>query len=177
MSTLPLAPTYTYTDRQGVEWILGVCGVNAKVNDSGTTVVTTDEENYLTYSIYVASQTIDMYLLNRYSADVLAGSWVIRNWASIIAAYRVSLRRCNAPPTSLQYEYEQTMESLTKISVGQLMIGNLPSLATPGIAMSNLRMDPRFTGRQMRVETPISSTIPTGYRQTKDISTGFIAEQ
>lgn len=175
--SLPAVPANLYTDRAGVELILGVCGVNLRINDSETTVVSADEENYLNYLIYTASQEIDMYLSNRYDPAVMLTSWMIRNWCSIIAAYRVTMRRCGSPPVALQWEYEQTMEKLGLIRVGQLEIGGLASLATPGIAMSNLRIDPRFPTKQLRVEGQISGQQPNNQRPfITDITTGWFSE-
>lgn len=175
--SLPAVPSNIYTDRAGVELILGVCGVNLRINDSETTVVSAEEENYLTYLIYTASQEIDMYMANRYDPAVMLTSWLIRNWCSIIAAYRVAMRRCGSPPVALQWEYEQTMTKLDLIRVGQLDIAGLASLATPGIAMSNLRIDPRFPSKQLRVETQISGQQPNGPRPIQtDIQTAWFSE-
>jgi phage gp36-like protein len=175
--SLPTVPTNLYTDRAGVELILGVCGVNLRINDSETTVVSADEENYLNYLIYTASQEIDMYLSNRYDPSVMLQSWLVRNWCSIIAAYRVAMRRCGSPPVALQWEYEQTMDKLGLIQVGQLEIGGLASLATPGVAMSNLRMDPRAITKRMRVEVPISGQQPNNQRPViKDIQTSYFPD-
>lgn len=173
----PAAPANIYTDRAGVEFIMGTCGVNLRINDSETTVVSTAEEQYLTWATYVASNELDMYISNKYDPSVMAQSWLIYNWASIMAAYRVTLRRCGSPPAALQWEYEQVMDKLAQIANGQLQIAGLASLATPGIAMANLRLDPRFPYKQMGVETQISGQQPNGNRPVKkDLQGTFFTE-
>ena len=175
--TAPSAPANVYTDRAGVEMILGSCGVNLRINDSETTVVSTSEELYLTHATYIASQEIDMYISNKYDPSVMSESWLIYNWASVMAAYRVTLRRCGSPPASLQWEYEQVMDKLSQVANGQLQIAGLASLATPGIAMSNMRMDPRFGYKQMRVEGQISGQQPNGNRPViRDIRDQYFTE-
>jgi len=175
--TAPAAPANVYTDRAGVEMIMGACGVDLRINDSETTVISTVEELYLTHATYIASQELDMYISNKYDPSVMSQSWLIYNWASIMAAYRVTLRRCGSPPASLQWEYEQVMDKLAQIANGQLQIAGLASLATPGIAMANLRIDPRFPFKQMRVETQISGQQPNGNRPVaKDIQGQLYSE-
>jgi hypothetical protein len=173
----PAAPANVYTDRAGVEMIMGACGVNLRINDSETTVISTAEELYLTQATWIASQEIDMYLLNKFNTETLTGSWLIYNWASVMAAYRVTLRRCGSPPASLQWEYEQVMDKLAQVANGQLQIAGLASLATPGIAMSNMRIDPRFGIKQMRVEGQISGQQPNNNRPViKDIRNEYFEE-
>lgn len=165
----PPTPTNIYTDRAGLDAVIGSCGVDLRVNDSETTVVSAAEQLFIDYAINVASGEVDMYLANRYAPSALATSWVIYNWCSVLAAYRLTIRRCGSAPVALQFEYENVKKLMSEVQNGQLQIAGLPSLATPGCQFSNVRIDPRFVQRQMRVERVISDTTPTRGPQLNDI--------
>lgn len=175
MPFLAPVPTNIYTNRSGVEAVMGVCGVNLRVNDSQTTVVSEVEESYLNYAIYVASAEIDLTLSNRYAPAMLATSFAVYNWATVIAAYYLTIRRCGAAPAALQWEYEQTKQRLREYQLGLAEIAGLPSLASPGISMSNVRMDPRAPVNQMGVEPSISDSTQTSYPQIQNILAAFWA--
>lgn len=169
----PSTPQNVYTDRVGVEAIMGQCGVDYKLDDDGTTVITSAKEQNLTYAINYASNRIDMYLANRYSPAVLATSWIVWHWASVIAAHTLSKRRCAGASVSLQAEFDQTMSELGQIKTGQLDLGNVPSLASPGASVSNVRLDPTFVTKRMRVEKSISDSTSTSAPVIRDIIDGY----
>ena len=170
---MPVTPPNIYTSREYVEAIMGVCGVNLRINDSETTVISAVEESYLNYAIYVASATVDMYLSNRYAPALMLTNMTVINWATIMAAYRVAIRRCGSAPASLQWEYEQTMDMLKQVQDGTLPISNIPSLSSPGASLSNVRLDPRFPFKQLRVEGQLSDSTPTRAPVVKDIPGQF----
>jgi len=174
--TIPV-PANIYSDRTGVEIVMGQCGVDSRLNDSETTVISAAEEQTLTTLIYYCSQEIDMFLLNRYPASQLTTSYLVYMWCSVMVAYRLGMRRCGSVPQALQWEYEQTMEKLRQIQIGQMDIGGLQKLSGPGAIWSNVRLDGRFREKQMRVEPNISNSTPTPYPQHKDLVDVWIQER
>ena len=150
--------------------------MNLRLDDDGTTVVTTYEYARLTRIIYFATQEVDMYLANKYLRVDLQNSYLIYYWASIIAAYRLTQRRCGNVPQSLQSEYEGVMELLLKIQRGELPIAGMPGKNGVGISLSNVRMDPFFRTKGQRVETQISDSTPTAFRQDKDVGSVLFDE-
>lgn len=170
MPTFPApVPTNLYTNRAMVEAVVGVCGVNLRINDSQTTVVSALEETYLDYAIYVGSSEIDLYLSNRYAPAVLLTQFCVWNWATIIAAYYLTMRRCGSAPAQMQWMFEQTTQRLREYQLGLQELAGVPSLASPGISMSNVRMDPRVPFNQMGVEPSISDSTPTAYPQIRNL--------
>ncbi len=161
----PAVPENIYTDATAVSDLIGVCGVNLRLNDSETTVVTVAELLRLTKIIYVASGIVDMFLLTRYAAEDLVLNWVVRDWATVIAAYKLTMRRCGNVPTSLQWEYEQAVKVMRDIQLGLMPIGGVASVSGPGVSLSNHRLDPRYGVNQLRVETSISDTTAAQYSQ------------
>lgn len=164
----PAVPANIYTDDTAVKDLLGVCGVNLRLNDSETTVVTVGELLRLTKIIYVASGIVDMFLNNRYDPADLVTNWVVRDWATVIAAYKLTMRRCGNVPTSLQWEYEQAVRVMRDIQLGLMQIGGLASVSGPGISVSNMRVNPRYPVNQLRVEPSLSDSTPAQYPQKVD---------
>lgn len=157
---MPTASTL-FTSRGDMQSLLGLCGVDLKINDSETTVISPVEEGYLNWCISAASSRVSLFLANRYSPQVLLQVPMVIWWATVISCYMLSMRRCNTAAGSLQAMYESAMKDLSDASTGMVQLGGVPSLATPGISMSNVRMDPTWAFKTMRVEQQISANTPT----------------
>lgn len=151
------------TDREGVEGVLGRCGVDAKLDVDRNGVVSATELEQLTFSINYASELTLAWCGKRYAIDKLAGSWLAYWWASTIAAYRLAIYRCGAVTASLQAEFEAVMELFRQVHVGQFQPASMLSSSGAGVAMDNLRLDPRYRTKQLRVEVSISD----GHRDQK----------
>lgn len=152
----PAAPDVLLTDRTGIERVLSQAGVDARVNVSRTTVVSDAEEAEVTHVAAYASDLVQNLVGNRYAAADLATSYLVYTWASVIAAYELCLYQAGFVPQALLSEYEQVLDRLQKVGAGQDRLASIPSSQGAGVAMDNLRLDPRFRYKQLRRERTIS---------------------
>lgn len=174
----PDAPTIMLTDRAGVEQILGACGIDLRINVSRTTVVSTSELTILTFCLNYGTEETIAYCGTQYRAATLAKSWLAYTWASTIAAYLLCHFQTGSVPASLQSLYDMTMALLEKIHNAQFRPASMPSLSGAGVALDNLRLDPRWSRKGLRRE----STISDGHRDQKspvheDIASLYLFER
>jgi len=116
-----------------------------------------------------ASGEIIGYIYPLYTAASLAGSDLVCDWATALAAFYLTKRRGNTPPESLYEEYERIMGRPDGI-VWQTRNGNFllecakkQSHDTP--THSNVTVDRRYNQERIRVVRGSSSTVPTEAEQ------------
>lgn len=158
----------TITD---VESYLSPCGVEsfADHDNDGVADVGVVEE-----CIIEAGAEIDLYAQQRYAAESLATSTLIKSWCIRLASYFLCLRRGNPPPESLQREFER----LTNPRDGLLVQLGKGLLQLPGVSlrndlrpsMSNVRIDRRYRDSTVRVTPNNSTDAPTTLTQDQQIT-------
>lgn len=156
MNAIP--PQYIYTSRREVENVISQVGVNLRLDDLDTS----DSEDALEEYYIDATLDIDTHAQHYYeSSDLATSSWVRRR-ATYLACYYLSQRRGN--PALFQLRYNQIMEQLERVQLGEMLIPGLPTRADMTPAMSNMVVDERFILSKLRVH-PSISTGGTGSRQ------------
>lgn len=156
-------PTYycTATDLQSR---ISSTGYNLRVDDDATAV---------TPCLQRAKNTILFYAEPLYGATDLqtnanAAGWV-NDKATDIALYHLCARRGNPVPASIKEDYQQAMQELALVHDDNAHIPELAQRHTDAPTFSNIRVDPTFNYRKIRVERTLSDqTTPTGYTQTPD---------
>src|SRR5260370_36205889 len=102
-----------------------------------------------------------------YKAADLGTDWMVNVWAPLMASGWLGARRGNGVPASIEAMYQDALKDLKQVRAGQYQLDLcLREPAWP--AWSNLRVDPRYRLRQLRVERPISENTPTTYAQNID---------
>lgn len=115
-----------------------------------------DAETVIVNDIARAGTVIDQYLSDRYSAAVLEANQWVRWAAATIAARYLSTRGGNPVPNGIQVEYDRVIEFMTRIQAGVASLAGAAELRIPGVAMSNVQVDSRFSQQKIRVVPVIS---------------------
>ena len=171
------APSYTYCVEADVQALLSVDGEQMRLTDAGEDYPTATEAAYLTtQGINWASSRINMYCLTRYDASQLATSYLVNEWATIFAARWLCSRRGNPVPKAIQDLYDEALEDLKQVRMGQLDIPDIGQRDPGYPAWSNMTVRPEYLYRKVRREQSISDTSPTTGRTVVDLPSQFLIE-
>jgi phage gp36-like protein len=149
---------YTYTTEEDIEAILGVRGKQAALDDDATGYASADAPYWLNKAIQWASQRVNFYLNGRYEASRLAASWIVNDWATVLACYYLRSRRGNPVPSSLQDLYKATIDDLKQVQSGKVTLPDVATRAGAWPAWSNVRVDHSYPLRKVRVERGTSES-------------------
>lgn len=158
---MPVATVYC--TREDIDDIWSDVGVNFRAADGSEEPDFLEKDGLIVRIIRQATDRVNYYTLQRYSAAVLAASDFITEATAIIAAYKLGMRRGNPVPQSLYDRYIEVMEELKGIKSGVVQLpGSAEKFATYP-TLSNLRWDGRYRENKIRVRN-LSSTgkPPTG---------------
>lgn len=172
----PSAPSTRLADRAGMEDVLGETGIDLRLDDNRSGVVTTSEESRLTRACYWADAMVTGFYLSKYDPTGLAANWAVYHWCNVFAVYRICPRRGNAVPSSIGAMYQETVELLVDLQAGRTVLSNVAQRGSPSISVSNLRLDGRYHTRQLRVQPTISDTIRPKHDQSKDWVSAVVPE-
>jgi hypothetical protein len=156
--------------------LLSQAGVDARLDDDADGVVSAEELEFLDRARNWATSKIKYYCGPLYDSADLATSYLVAEWASILATYYVCVRRVNPCPDSIHEltfgrpgtEDHGVMGDLKEVRNG---LGKIPDIGyrnMPLPAWSITRVDPRYRFRQLRVVKSSSERTPTQYPQTVD---------
>ena len=147
------SPYSTITD---MESILGSQSIIQGTNDEDSATQAATAE--VTNSINWADARIKGYVSLRYDVDVLTSAIDWLRWCSAtFACVKMFRRRGNPLPPGLEDDYNEFTKLLIDIHDGKGEIPGATLKNEPGLVMSNLRFDPRFKYRKIRVEQGISA--------------------
>lgn len=137
----------------------------AQARDSGVNAATGQR---LIEGCRQGTSRVKLYCNQRYddSQLVLAGS--VLDWATVIAARFLCMRRNQGVPKSIQARYDETMDELKMVQLGQLAIEDCATRGVDWPAMSNVTVVPGYDGMRARVQPAISEQTPTVYGQFID---------
>jgi hypothetical protein len=184
----PSAQANLYCSTADVVALLSQLGVDARLDDDGSGSVSGGELAVLTQLVNYATARVKFYCAVHYDDADLATSWLVNEWATVIAAHRLSLRRCNPVPSCLrELMYgaagegarpgdRGVMGDLEDVRAQRAQIPDIGYRNVPWPAWSNVTVDPRYRVRQIRVQRPISERTPTQYGQDADWSSEFAWE-
>lgn len=176
---MPTALATQYCTRSDVESVLSVAGVALRLDDDQNATESATETAYLTtQGLNWATSKVNDYCEGRYDIADLAANWTVNEWASILAARWLCLRRCNPIPESVQALYEEAVEQLQQVKAGQYDLGDAAERTTKGPAWSNLRLSLHRV-RKLRVERPISEKTPPkpAGNRTTDYEAEFVGPE
>lgn len=168
-------PTYIFTNLASAVGLLGEYGVRLRLDDDQSGVASPNERRFILDYAKVATAKVRRKC-NVYSAVELSKSWSVWNWATVIYARWLAVRRCNPFPPGLQELYLETMDELEMVKKGQEFIEDINIGMDPSPSWSNLRIDHFYTIRQQRVIKATSDSSPTAKRRRYDSTANYIAE-
>jgi hypothetical protein len=166
---MPLAPlAILYTSEPDVQALLSVDGETASLDDNSDGTVNSTELGYLTFQgINWATSRINFYCQQLYDAVDLATSWSVNEWATILACRWVRSRRGNPVPQSLQRLYDEAIADLKMVRAQQAIVPDIGYRNQIAPAWSNMRLNPGYWARKLRVERAQSE--PTQAQHSRDI--------
>ena len=151
-----------YTSRPEIESCWSVLGVDTRLADdvSSGEFVNPTEEGYLEDCGFEATDVVNSYVLQRYTADQMNNNRWIRRQTSWIACYLLSIRRGN--PAQFVAKYQEALIFLQGVAEGTRPLFDengtpVPVRSDLAPAHSNLVVDDRYTRRKIRVQDTSSS--------------------
>ncbi len=143
-------------DRDGVEQVLGVCGVNVRIDADRTGVVTAAETRVLTNALQYGTSYVYNRIGQRYSFAEASENWEVWWWASVCATHMLCLFRCGVPPAAVQSEFERVDALLMLVANGQYRPWGMRSRSGSGVSWDGMRLNPRARYKQLVREVSIS---------------------
>lgn len=181
---MPPTPQATlFATQADVEGLLSALGVQSRLDDDSSGAVEVEESGYMQQCLEYATQRVKFYCSVHYATDKLATSWLVNDWATTIAAWWLSARRGNPVPDSLLALY-QGDDGKSGV-IGDLIAVRKKLMIIPEIAFrhvdwpawSNIRVDPRYRIRQIRVQRTMSEqTPPETPRRNVDLQSEYVYE-
>lgn len=111
---------------------------------------------------------VKLFCNQRYDDSQLKLSGSVLDWAANFAARFLCKRRAQGCPRGIQEDYEDHLELLEKVQVGQLSIEDIGTRGVDWPTVINITVDPSYDYMRARVEPNISEQTPTGYSQYID---------
>lgn len=174
----PTALAYLYVTAEDIEDFLSLDGSESRLDDDSTGALSVDEQRARTKALSWATARVNLYCLPRYDAVDLATSWVVNQWAVVLACHWLSCRRGNPPPGSFDSLYKEAMEDLKAVRAGDVNLADIGLRTAAWPAWSNVRVDILYRLRKIRVEKPISEHTPQRgpFEQFVDIPSQMLPE-
>lgn len=167
----PVAPTYTYTDREHMNSMLSAEGVDLRLDDDADGTVEAEELAYLTDRIIsTATEKINYYLSARYAPIQLKDSYWVWEVCTVVASRMLCARRGNPVPESLELLWDEAKEELNLIRQNKAQVPRVKRRETSAPAWSNMVVNQRYYFRKIRVQRGISEKSTTQYPQDRDRS-------
>lgn len=177
MAATPL--TYTYTTRAAIERMLSAAGVRDRLDDDEDQLVTSAEEDALDDIIADATDTVNFYCWSKYAPEQLATSNLIERMTTKLAAWELCRRRGNPAPDALTEMAQEVQEMLQRVYENNHPLPGIALRRVLAPAWSNVRCDPRYQFKVIRVERGTSTSEPTqqtAQPQFPDYQEGFAWE-
>lgn len=167
-----------FCSEQDIQDLMSVLGEQARLDDldTGAGGLTVESARALQKAQSYATTRVLFYAVQRYDATALASSWLVNEWSTVIACHWLCCRRANGVPDSLhelmygdgKATNRGVMGDLADIRAERAIIPDVGTRNVPWFSWSNVRVDPRYRVRQVRVERPLSERTATQYPQNVD---------
>lgn len=143
--------SYTYTSEAEINRVFSDSAVDLRVDDLTGSELTT----FWTEIVIEATDMVNFYCELYYDpVDMQDNRW-IRRQATYLGCYLLSIRRGN--PEQYTQQYDRVLADLQLIAEGKRQVPRLPTRGDLTPAMSNMRVDDRFTISKVRVQPSIST--------------------
>jgi hypothetical protein len=146
---------------------------NAQARDSGVNAATGAR---LLVGCRKGTSKVKLFCNCRYDDVQLKLCGTVLDWATICAAKWLATRRAQGCPNSLREDYDEAIELMKMVQVGQLAIEDCSTRGADWPSMSNVTVNPGYDGMRTRVESNISEQTPTSYSQYIDWNSAVILD-
>ena len=153
---MPTVPSVLLTSEDEINRLFSTSGVSLRIDDLSAG----DQTTFKNEIIYQATETIYTYLETLYELADLGNSYWVRQRATYIAAYLLSLRKGN--PGHFVRMYNEAIADLEAVQSGSLQVPSLYLKEDLSPSMSNLTVDNRYHLHKQRVHPSISTGGTTG---------------
>lgn len=175
---MPAALSTLYTSQAAVEDLLSSEGVSLRLDDDQSGAVAAGELDRLTtHAVNYATAEVNMRVGGRYAPAQLAESWVVYEWATVIAARWLCARRANPVPTTIQDAFDKALEDMLLVQERKLSLNDIAERAAPQPTLSNMTLDSRYRVKQLRVQRPLSTPRPSVIRNPDHLPSTIIGGQ
>src|SRR5262245_55184871 len=181
---MPATRSILFCTEEDVKFVLSASGVRLRLDDNADGAVSGIELNWFVRARSWGTSRVVHYLHTLYEPDDLANNEMVVQWASIIAAHWLAVRRGNPAPQSLREmlygdgseENRGVYGEMLDVKKGLFQLEDVGLRNAGWPAWSNVRRDIWYRVRQTRVERPISERTPTEYSQNVDHAAEHIYE-
>lgn len=139
-----------YCTEADIQSLLSQDGEVGRLDDWASGSIDSAQRCYLTQAINWASARVNFYCAAKYTTADLATSWIVNQWATVLACDWLSRRRGNPSPFSDLLE--DVMQDMKDIRSGEAQFSDIGLRTAAWPAWSNVRVDTRFPLRKIRVE-------------------------
>ncbi len=137
----------------------------AQARDSGVNAATGAR---LLVGTRKGTSKVKLYCNARYDDSQLVLSGSVCDWSALCAARFLCMRRAQGCPKSIQEEYDDLIEEMRMVQMGQLNIEDIGTRGVDWPTVTNVTVNPAYDFMRARVEPNISEQTPTGYSQFID---------
>ena len=155
--------------------------IAARWSSAGKDIRLDDDPSAISNVLQNATNKIRFYCADTYAeADLLADAddagWV-NDRATDLACVFLGRRRGNTVPDEIKEAYREAVDELERVHDDIYEIPGVPKRHAAYPTFSNIRVDPRYDYRKVRVEKIISeASSPSSYVQIPDWTSQFIFE-
>lgn len=149
-----------YCTREDIADIWSDVGLNLRANDGPDEPGWMEKDGLMARVIRQATDRVNYYCLQRYTAANLATSDYVTDATAVIAAYKFAIRRGNPAAQSLYDRYQDVLRELAEIKAGTNQIPGLAEKFAAYPTLSNLRWDGRYRENKIRVRQNSSTGEP-----------------
>lgn len=173
---MPLQDAVYYCSQDDVEAILSANGVRLRLDDDGSEEISAEEQEAMDFALGDAAVTIDQYLAAMHTPAYLATSRWVNNRAAWLSVLALCERRGNPVPESLMDRSEKIFEELEYHRDTSRPIAGVPLRTSMAPTWSNVRVDPRYQFKAIRVEKQTSSRRASSLQTFTDWQAAFSVE-
>lgn len=137
----------------------------SQARDSGVNAST---GRRLTVAARRGTSRVKLYCNQRYDDSQLKLSGSVLDWATTIACKYLCERRAQGCPKSIKSQYDEVMEELRMVQLGQLAIEDCGTRGSDWPVVTNVTVNPGRDGMRARVQPNMSEQTPTAYTQFID---------
>lgn len=171
----PAALPFLYCTEDDVQSLLSPAGETGRLDDDAVGSINPQQQGWLTKAISWATARVNFYCASKYATADLATSWVVNNWAVVLACDWLSRRRGN--PSPFGDLVEEVMQDLKDIRSGEAQFSDIGLRTAAWPAWSNVRVDQLYALRKIRVERVQGmSELTPALSPNNDIRSRFIIE-
>lgn len=149
----------SYATTADIKVYLPMCSLPSLTNEGDPAAITVDED-VISTSLEAAQAEMDSSIVAQYdltSSHAVKPPYLKHMQAILACVWICRLSANGTVPPGLQSQYEEKIQQLMEIKLGQRMVPGLAVRSDPGVSMSNLTHDPRWDATKIRTRPMINT--------------------